>query len=735
MCMMHVWSHVSTVVNQDNKRFPLHNYREANNAVFLPLHGHGCTMILLLFLLQMSAGEPIAKRLVVLQERPIYARPWRQFVYRTNSYSTHYFPVYVTKYGQPMSDAIVHLTQSLTGYSNPVITDTDQGYPSKRLPLDGVKFSNDRPTTGDGIATFELNINKVGEPRKFFIQNGEEVEYDIPGQVYLYYYSVSNENEPSFTTGMMAPAYLTVQVHSDVTYPSSDHITWVNHVSPIFEQYAQLYPVMKPIVNMANYTDVKLKKGKLIYVLSLPPSHPSHMPVTRDLSDAKREMILKWLNNGCRYSSTQMDGPLPASRICKPFFDEIMMFYEKVPVPLPESCREGHQGNVHPRSEYKLYDRFAIMDAKLDRANDDSEEYDCMNVNWKRMRRELRNRNPTLDDVRCLLQTAIRLEFATLPPYLTALYSIIDGCNVEVQRVLYSICMQEMLHMAQAANLLIALGGHPIMNSPSFIPTYPGPLPGGVLPQLTVDLDKASIDHIRYNFMAIEFPFKTEVALDDPEYHRNTIGQFYGFIKKTLNRLYKDEGEDIFFPNRFGDEVSWPEYSSSYPGTLYRVIDINSARQAITQIMDQGEGTGPINPSSGLGDQLAHYYRFEEIVCGNKLVVGLNSSETHPEYVFEGATVEFDERGIYPMRKNPKTADFAPDTNAGHFSRVFNENFRHLLNRMHEAFNGQPWVMKDAVTIMESLKVHAIKLMRTPIDGSTTETAGPTWEFNDKNDE
>jgi len=70
----------------------------------------------------------------------------------------------------------------------------------------------------------------------------------------------------------------------------------------------------------------------------------------------------------------------------------------------------------------------------------------------------------------------------TLLVYFCMMFQL--GCNVEVQNLIRSVVMQEMLHMSQAANLLIALGGRPIINSRCFAPVYPGPLPGGVMPGL-----------------------------------------------------------------------------------------------------------------------------------------------------------------------------------------------------------------------------------------------------------
>ena len=75
------------------------------------------------------------------------------------------------------------------------------------------------------------------------------------------------------------------------------------------------------------------------------------------------------------------------------------------------------------------------------------------------------------------LQWAVELEHSTLPPYLTALYSLHDGKNAEARHVLLSIAIEEMLHMTLAANILNAVGGTPHLDQPSFMPTYPAFLP------------------------------------------------------------------------------------------------------------------------------------------------------------------------------------------------------------------------------------------------------------------
>ena len=103
------------------------------------------------------------------------------------------------------------------------------------------------------------------------------------------------------------------------------------------------------------------------------------------------------------------------------------------------------------------------------------------------------------------LQHAIELEHATIPIYLYALYSLDPDLNGEIVRILESVVVEEMLHMTLAANVLNALGGSPRIDRPGFIPTYPGPLPGGVQSDLTVSLAPFSSQQLD-TFLQIEEP-------------------------------------------------------------------------------------------------------------------------------------------------------------------------------------------------------------------------------------
>jgi hypothetical protein len=225
------------------------------------------------------------------------------------------------------------------------------------------------------------------------------------------------------------------------------------------------------------------------------------------------------------------------------------------------------------------------------------------------------------------LQTALALEHATIPPYLYALFSLRPGKNREVAGIIRSVVMEEMLHMALVGNILNAIGATPQIALPSAVPRYPGPLPGGVMPGLTVSLRRCSVEHVRDVFMAIETPHVPlnqagRQALADLEAHDivlteqgeihdcpdhvllapreffqqalyddGTLGWFYQQIASAIIDL--DSREDLFTgdPAR---QVTWPKA----PGRLYRVTDAHTALWAVLEIIRQGEGT-PTDPTTG----------------------------------------------------------------------------------------------------------------------------------------
>jgi hypothetical protein len=118
----------------------------------------------------------------------------------------------------------------------------------------------------------------------------------------------------------------------------------------------------------------------------------------------------------------------------------------------------------------------------------------------------------TPPDLQDALQTAMQLEFATIPPYLCAQWSI-NSDPSGVGSMVQDIVVQEMLHFALAGNMLAAIGKTPSIANAAFVPSYPTHvLPGGIPQKLAVDLQPLSLDQLQV-FMQIENPEFPPVAL------------------------------------------------------------------------------------------------------------------------------------------------------------------------------------------------------------------------------
>ncbi|MFM6195333.1 MAG: ferritin-like domain-containing protein, partial [Planktothrix sp.] len=59
----------------------------------------------------------------------------------------------------------------------------------------------------------------------------------------------------------------------------------------------------------------------------------------------------------------------------------------------------------------------------------------------------------TVDELRYYLKEAMKLEHATIPPYITALYSLKPGTNLEAFHIIRQVAVEEMLHLTLVANV------------------------------------------------------------------------------------------------------------------------------------------------------------------------------------------------------------------------------------------------------------------------------------------
>jgi hypothetical protein len=327
----------------------------------------------------------------------------------------------------------------------------------------------------------------------------------------------------------------------------------------------------------------------------------------------------------------------------------------------------------------------------------------------------------TVQDLRKALRHAIRLELGTIPPYLTALFSIKPGANAAAGAIIRSVVIEEMLHLSLACNMLNAVGGEPDL--PAVVLRYPSELgmgigtkPGG--PPFIVPLARLSQASIQ-TFMTIEEPehplkFPEADALDQTQDH--TIGEFYEAVGQLMVKL----GEDVFTGDVSRQVTGWIDQNY-----LHAVLNLKDALRAIKLIVEQGEGTeqGPEDQS----DELAHYYRFEQIQREQTL----NRDPVVPEgYEWGPPPIGLDEAGVWPMIKNPPKVPLPPGSEVARVSDQFDGTYTLLINELQRTFNGESDALGSAMAQMHALRIEAARLMPMEVPGHKG-TAGPRFLYLD----
>jgi hypothetical protein len=290
------------------------------------------------------------------------------------------------------------------------------------------------------------------------------------------------------------------------------------------------------------------------------------------------------------------------------------------------------------------------------------------------------------------LQAAIVLELSTLPPYLCALWSIKDQSEPAAQ-LIDSVALEEMLHMGLACNMLTSIGGTPQINTS--LPPYPGPLPGGVRPTLSVYLAGLSRDYLEHVFMEIEYPENGPIVMALGETYP-TIGAFYDAILEAFKNL----SPPITGKNQLTASIG--------DNDLYAITSIADVEKAINEIKQQGEGTSQLPTAPDFGGELAHYYKYAGIWHGNtfELIDG--------KWQYKGKPIPFP--AVYPMSPIPEGGYSSPSPEAKNALQAFDTQFTKVLNFLQSAWmSGNKSELGKAVGAMRGLRSLAVALMQIPL--------------------
>ena len=216
----------------------------------------------------------------------IHILRYHNFVHRREPGEHIKQKVFVTKFGRPHANAKIDITATPGIYDSMTQKFLNCGQPKLPIPNTSIR------TGKDGIA--EIKMETI-DPKR--------IRRIIDGQGYAHYYSVNGSDlqrkqkelkEGSDGVNSILDFMFLTRVYDNFTV--TDTVNWVDHIYPIFRQYAILFPVMRSSTfKMDSYFDVVSHKQITSLSLGLPITHPSYMPATRDLSKQKRKVILDWL--------------------------------------------------------------------------------------------------------------------------------------------------------------------------------------------------------------------------------------------------------------------------------------------------------------------------------------------------------------------------------------------------------------------------------------------------------
>jgi hypothetical protein len=211
-----------------------------------------------------------------ITEQPVFVRA-DTFVFRLSPGEQANVSLFATRFGHPYAGVQIGLALDPSQLQG----DPQAGWPDPGAPADALKFSPTVTAGQNGAAVAHIKASNPGNPRGY-----------IDGQVYGVRPSTAETRAPDYPEN---PAnFVSILVWD--TFTPDEPPTWWGSLQPIMLQYANLYPVMARFLYLGGYESICENLGLMRLAFSLDPGNPNVMPVTRDLSPAKRATILRWLN-------------------------------------------------------------------------------------------------------------------------------------------------------------------------------------------------------------------------------------------------------------------------------------------------------------------------------------------------------------------------------------------------------------------------------------------------------
>ena len=212
------------------------------------------------------------KILLAEHEKGINVRQKSHFVFRAEHGEVIQGSLFVTTFGNP---ATKEINLKLKDISSVVMRDYDNK-PSQRF------------------VTFPDSSDKSIYHYYFYAENKiKNIRKILDGQVYALQYTydgypINPDRNEAMNSGIF--------IHVYDERKGNPQPTWRTDILPIFQVYANLFPVMRNFLDLADYNSVVQRKCHIITSMSLDFQDPQFMPVTRDLSSGNTKMILNWLD-------------------------------------------------------------------------------------------------------------------------------------------------------------------------------------------------------------------------------------------------------------------------------------------------------------------------------------------------------------------------------------------------------------------------------------------------------
>ncbi|GGS89952.1 ferritin-like domain-containing protein [Streptomyces cinerochromogenes] len=525
-----------------------------------------------------------------------------------------------------------------------------------------------QPVTTDrrGQATVRLAATDPGNPRGY-----------IDGQVYNVDYGP--EYSSSGGTGMQKEGQLNVLVWEEYKEPAD--IAWIPDVKPILQQYANLYPVMREVLDLANYHDVVKYKRRLQHVLTEPVDSPSHMPVTRDLSPGKRDAIVGWLR--------QERPPFLALRNVDDLRHALQLALELEHSTIPPYLYALFSLKPGRNHEVAEIIRSVVMQEML-------------HITLVANILTALDGKPRIGRPGFVPTYPNHLPAGVLPDLVVSL----RRCSIEqIRDVFMGIERPERpLTKARTPYPEPVVPERIELNERGEVTSYHYESPQNNTVKMAQAISAEDLDTHLFS------PLRT--FFQEAEFEEFTIGWLYTQIARKISEM----GDGIFTGRDRPQVLNWP---GGAPGNLHRVYDVATAHSAIYEIIYQGEGTIGHPEYQG---QPSHYYRFQQVVRGRRLI------QKDGAWVFEGEEIPFDPDGVYPVMDDPDTSAIPLDSPGRLPSEQCDRTYGDLLRALNRVFNGHPEHLQEAVSLMYSVEVRAKELFRHPSAPGADTVLGPSFQ-------